>query len=65
MCVFVFVKATDDSEKGSLPTAELLEAMRRYNEELVNAGIMLVADSPCRPIVTSRTRKSSSSRSSC
>jgi hypothetical protein len=44
MRVIVFVKATDDSEKGILPTAELLEAMGRYNEELVNAGIMLVAD---------------------
>ena len=44
MRVVVFVKATEDSEKGILPTAELLEAMGKYNEELVNAGIMLVAD---------------------
>ena len=29
----VFVKAIDDSEKGILPTSELLEAMGRYNEE--------------------------------
>jgi hypothetical protein len=35
------VKATKDSEKGILPTAELLEAMGKYNEELVKAGIML------------------------
>jgi len=41
MRVAVFVKATEDSEKGILPTAELLEAMGRYNEELVKAGIML------------------------
>jgi hypothetical protein len=41
MRVVVFVKATQDSEKGILPTAELLEAMGRYNEELVKAGIML------------------------
>ena len=41
MRVVVFVKATEDSEKGILPTAELLEAMGRYNEELVKAGIML------------------------
>ena len=33
MRVIVFVKATDDSEKGILPTTELLEAMGRYNEE--------------------------------
>jgi hypothetical protein len=44
MRVIVLVKATGDSEKGDLPTTELLEAMGRYNEELVNAGIMLVAD---------------------
>ena len=39
MRVIVFVKATDDSEKGALPTTELLKAMGRYNEELVNAGV--------------------------
>jgi hypothetical protein len=44
MRVIVFVKATDDSEKGILPTTELLEAMGRYNKELVNTGIMKVAD---------------------
>jgi hypothetical protein len=44
MRVMVFVKATDDSEKGILPTTELLEAMGRYNDELRNAGIMLLAD---------------------
>jgi hypothetical protein len=30
--------------KGMLPTTEMLEAMGRYNEELVNAGIMRDAD---------------------
>src|ERR1700721_1259038 len=44
MRVIVFVKATDDSEKGVLPTTELLEAMGRFNDELRNAGIMRVAD---------------------
>ena len=33
MSVIVLVKATDDSEKGILPTTELLEAMGGYNEE--------------------------------
>jgi hypothetical protein len=42
MRVIVFVKATDDSEKGILPTTEALEEMGRYNEELINAGILLV-----------------------
>lgn len=44
MRVMVFVKATEDSEKGlaaTAGTAEMFEAMGRYNEELVNAGIML------------------------
>jgi Uncharacterized protein conserved in bacteria len=38
----VFVKATEDSERGdSIPTTEMLEAMGRYNEELANAGVMV------------------------
>jgi hypothetical protein len=40
MRVMVFVKATQDSEKGTLPTPELLAAMGKYNEELTKAGIM-------------------------
>ena len=41
MRVIVFVKATEDSEKGVMPSPELIEAMGKYNEELVNAGIMV------------------------
>jgi hypothetical protein len=44
MRVVVFVKATADSERGVLPPTELLEAMGKYNEELVNAGVMLGGD---------------------
>lgn len=40
MRVMVFVKATEDSEQGRMPPAELIEAMGKYNEELVDAGIM-------------------------
>ena len=40
MRVMVIVKATEDSEKGTLPTTELLEAMGKYNEELTRAGIL-------------------------
>jgi len=40
----VFVKATEDSEQGVLPTTDMLEAMGRFNEELVNAGVMLTGD---------------------
>ncbi|HZZ31213.1 MAG TPA: YciI family protein [Phenylobacterium sp.] len=44
MRVMVFVKATDDSEKGVLPTAELLQAMGKYNDDLREAGILRDAD---------------------
>ena len=47
MRVMVFVKATDDSEKGISPTTEtmeMFEAMGKFNEELVKAGIMLAGD---------------------
>lgn len=41
MRVMVMVKATKDSEAGVMPSEELLTAMGKFNEELVNAGIML------------------------
>ena len=44
MRVMVMVKATDESESGILPSIELLEAMGKYNEQLVDAGIMLAGD---------------------
>jgi len=44
MRVMVIVKATEDSEAGAMPTRELLEAMGRYNESLLAAGIMLAGD---------------------
>jgi len=44
MRVVVFVKATADSEAGVMGSSELLEAMGRYNEELVDAGIMKGGD---------------------
>lgn len=40
MRVMVIVKATADSEAGVMPSSELLEAMGKYNEQLVAAGIM-------------------------
>jgi len=36
----IIVKATKDSEAGVLPDQKLLAAMGKFNEELVNAGIM-------------------------
>ena len=44
MRVMVFVKATEDSERGVMPSAELLEAMGKFNEELAEAGIMVEGD---------------------
>ena len=44
MRVMVLVKATADSEAGTLPTQELLTAMGRFNEELMAAGIMKAGD---------------------
>jgi hypothetical protein len=44
MKCMVIVKASKSSEKGFIPSAEsaeLLAAMGKYNEELINAGIML------------------------
>jgi hypothetical protein len=41
MRCMVFVKATNDSENGVIPSAELLAAMGNYNEELLKAGIGL------------------------
>ena len=44
MRVMVMVKATKDSEAGAMPSTELLEAMGKYNEELINAGVMLAGE---------------------
>lgn len=44
MKVMVLVKATPDSEAGVMPSEEVLAAMGQYNEELVNAGILLAGE---------------------
>jgi len=44
MCVMVIVKATKDSEAGQMPSEEMLAAMGRFNEELVQAGVMLAGE---------------------
>ncbi len=44
MKVMVMVKATADSEAGAMPSSELLEAMGKFNEELVDAGVMLAGE---------------------
>lgn len=47
MRVMVFVKATEDSEQGMKPSPELSQMfvdMGKFNEELVNAGVLLAGD---------------------
>ncbi|PYV47156.1 MAG: dehydrogenase, partial [Acidobacteria bacterium] len=44
MKVMVIVKANKDSEAGVLPSTELLTKMGKYNEQLVQAGVMLAAE---------------------
>lgn len=41
MRVMVMVKATASSEAGEMPSTEMLAAMGRFNEELVQAGVMV------------------------
>ncbi|OXM14473.1 YciI family protein [Paenibacillus herberti] len=44
MRFMMIVKASTDSEAGVMPSQELIEAMQKYNEELVRAGVLLAAD---------------------
>ena len=44
MRFMVIVKASEDSEKGVLPTEQELTEMGAYNEELVKAGVMLAGE---------------------
>jgi hypothetical protein len=44
MRVMVLVKATEDSERGDPPDAAMMEAMGRFNQALIAAGILRAAD---------------------
>jgi hypothetical protein len=44
MKVIVLVKATQESEAGTMPSEQLLTEMGQYNEALANAGILLAAE---------------------
>lgn len=44
MRFMMMIKATDETEEGTLPTTEVLTEMGRYNEELVKAGVLLAAE---------------------
>src|SRR3954471_5525231 len=44
MRFMVMVKANKDSEAGVLPDEKMLNAMGKFNEELVKAGVMLAGE---------------------
>ena len=44
MRFMIIVKATEDSEAGKMPSVELMTAMGKFNEELVNAGVLLAGE---------------------
>jgi hypothetical protein len=44
MRVVVIVKASSESEAGEMPSQQILADMGKYNEELVNAGVMLAGE---------------------
>jgi len=44
MRFMMIVKANKDSEAGVLPSRELIEAMGKFNEEMVKAGVLLAAE---------------------
>jgi hypothetical protein len=44
MRFMMIVKATRDSEAGVMPSQELIDAMMKYNEELVKAGVLLAGE---------------------
>ncbi|MBB6243924.1 YciI family protein [Rhodanobacter sp. MP1X3] len=44
MRFMVMVRATPDSEAGTMPSEQRMAEMGRFNEELVKAGVMLAAE---------------------
>ena len=44
MRYMMLVKATDDSEAGVMPTAEEIGEMGKYNQQLVDAGVLLAGE---------------------
>jgi hypothetical protein len=44
MRFMILIKADEDSEAGVMPSERLLTEMTQFNEELVNAGVLLAAE---------------------
>jgi len=43
MLFMILVKASKNSEAGNLPSQVLMDAMSKYNKDLVNAGVRIMA----------------------
>ncbi|MFC9325228.1 YciI family protein [Kitasatospora sp. NPDC057015] len=44
MRFMMLVRANGETEAGAPPTTEMVEAMDRYNDELIKAGVLLAAE---------------------
>jgi hypothetical protein len=44
MKVMVFVKASSDSDAGKMPSPEVFRAMGAFNQQLADAGVMLLGE---------------------
>jgi hypothetical protein len=44
MRFMVIVPSSTESEAGEMPSTEMLETMRRSNEELAKAGVMVAGE---------------------
>ncbi len=62
MKVMVIVKASKASEAGEMPPREMFAAMGKFNEELINAGIMVVGGGLAPSSRGARVRFSGSNR---
>ena len=62
MKVMVIVKASTASEAGKMPPVEVFAAMGKFNEELIDAGIMVIGGGLGPSSRGARVRFSGSSR---
>ena len=44
MRFMILIKANQDTEAGVMPSEELMTGMMKFNEELVNAGVMVAGE---------------------
>ena len=44
MRFMILIKANEETEAGVMPSQELLEQMNKYNQELVEAGVMVAGE---------------------